>query len=208
MDRGKFITIEGIEGVGKSTNIEAIKKELDAHDISYVLTREPGGTLLAEKIRDLLLKESDEAPVELSELLLVFAARAQHLKKIIIPALNRGDWVICDRFTDATYAYQGGGRGLSTSVISELESLVQGELRPDFTIILDLDPDIGLGRARNRGELDRFENEEKIFFGKVRRAYLDIAVQFPDRCYVVNAANDIDQVSTDILTELRNRILS
>jgi len=173
-----------------------------------VLTREPGGTLLAEKIRDLLLKESDEAPVELSELLLVFAARAQHLKKIIIPALNRGDWVICDRFTDATYAYQGGGRGLSTSVISELESLVQGELRPDFTIILDLDPDIGLGRARNRGELDRFENEEKIFFGKVRRAYLDIAVQFPDRCFVVNAANDIDQVSTDILTELRNRILS
>ncbi|MDD9896363.1 MAG: dTMP kinase [Gammaproteobacteria bacterium] len=208
MSRGKFITIEGIEGVGKSTNIEAIKNELDANGISYVLTREPGGTLLAEKIRALLLKESDEAPVEMSELLLVFAARAQHLEKVIIPTLKNGDWVICDRFTDATYAYQGGGRGLNFSTIAELESMVQGELRPDLTIILDLDPDTGLARARDRGELDRFENEQKIFFDKVRSAYLNIAKKFPDRCVVINAANDIERVSTDILRELRNRFFN
>ncbi|MDD9889909.1 MAG: dTMP kinase [Gammaproteobacteria bacterium] len=208
MSRGKFITIEGIEGVGKSTNIEAIKNELDANGISYVLTREPGSTLLAEKIRALLLKESDEAPVEMSELLLVFAARAQHLEKVIIPTLKNGDWVICDRFTDATYAYQGGGRGLNFSTIAELESMVQGELRPDLTIILDLDPDTGLARARDRGELDRFENEQKIFFDKVRSAYLNIAKKFPDRCVVINAANDIERVSTDILRELRNRFFN
>lgn len=205
MNTGKFITIEGVEGVGKSTNIKLIKNELESREIPYILTREPGGTLLSEKIRDLLLKPNEEPPVEIAELLLVFAARAQHLEKVILPALNKGDWVICDRFTDATYAYQGGGRGLGSSEISQLETLVQGELRPDLTIILDLDPNAGLTRAMNRGELDRFENEQLDFFEKVRSTYLQIAKEFPDRCVVIDAGNEIEQVRSDILSELTIR---
>ncbi|NKB31720.1 MAG: dTMP kinase [Pseudomonadales bacterium] len=206
MAKGKFITIEGVEGVGKSTNIDAIKKYLDSKNIPFIVTREPGGTLLAEKIRELLLKIDDDSPVELCELLLVFAARAQHLEKVISPALANGDWVICDRFTDATYAYQGGGRGLDVSVIAELETMVQGSLRPDLTIILDLDPETGLSRAKNRGELDRFENEQKEFFEKVRAMYLNIAEQQPDRCAVIDAGNDIEQVSAAILSEITRRL--
>ena len=207
MSRGKFISIEGVEGAGKSTNIEAIKQYLVGKEIDFVVTREPGGTVLAEKIRRLLLHVSDDAPAELTELLLIFAARAQHIEKVIQPALENGRSVVCDRFTDATYAYQGGGRGLKTSVIAELESMVQGELRPDLTIILDLDPEAGLVRAKERGELDRFETEKDEFFEKVRSAYLDIATSNPDRCFVINAGQSIEQVRADIINLLDKRLL-
>lgn len=200
--RGLFLTLEGAEGVGKSTNIEFITQYLDQHGIEYVLTREPGGTLLAEKIRDLLLAVHDEPMSELTELLLVFAARAQHLDKVIEPALSAGKWVVCDRFTDATFAYQGAGRGLSTETIAQLQSLVQGELRPDLTIILDLDPEIGMERASNRGELDRFEREQQRFFRNVRQGYLDIALAEPDRCAVIDASKPLEGVKQDLLAAL------
>ena len=208
MSQGKFISIEGVEGVGKSTNIEAIKKFLEVKKIDFVVTREPGGTALSEKIRELLLQVNNEAPGEMTELLLIFASRAQHLEKVIRPALENGIWIICDRFTDATYAYQGGGRGLKTSVIAELESMVLGELRPDLTIILDLDPETGLARAKERGELDRFENEKDEFFNKVRSAYLDIARSNPDRCFVIDASQNIEQVSADIINLFNNTIFA
>lgn len=206
MNRGIFITIEGVEGVGKSTNIEFIKQYLGNLNIDYLVTREPGGTLLAENIRDLLLSIGEDSPVELCELLLIFSARAQHIEKVIEPALKGGTWVICDRFTDATYAYQGGGRGMNAKLISELETMVQGSLRPDLTIILDLDPETGLSRARNRGELDRFEREHVDFFMKVREVYLQIATNYPERCAVINAGNELDEVSRDIELLLKTRL--
>jgi dTMP kinase len=196
--KGKFLTIEGVEGVGKSTNLESIKQILESESINFVATREPGGTLIAEKIRTLLLEHHQEKLCELSELLLVFAARAQHIEVVIKPALEAGTWVLCDRFTDATYAYQGGGRGLNSNTISELENLTQGTLRPDFTLILDLDPEIGLSRAKNRGELDRIELEKTDFFKKVRASYLDIAKREPERCKVVDASRSIEVVSNDV----------
>jgi dTMP kinase len=203
-----FLTVEGVEGVGKSTHIETIKNFLDERDIPCILTREPGGTPVAERIRELLLAvHEDEALCELSELLLVFAARAQHLERVVKPALAQGKWVICDRFTDATYAYQGGGRGLDVAIIAGLESLVQGELKPDLTIILDLDPRIGMRRASERGELDRFEREQIEFFDKVRRTYLDIATADPQRCVVIDAASDLATVSADLLKILNSSLL-
>ena len=203
-----FLTVEGVEGVGKSTHIETIKNFLDARDIPCILTREPGGTPVAERIRELLLAvHEEEALCELSELLLVFAARAQHLERVVKPALAQGKWVICDRFTDATYAYQGGGRGLDVAIIAGLESLVQGELKPDLTIILDLDPRIGMQRASERGELDRFEREKIEFFDKVRQTYLDIAAADPQRCVVIDAGNDLAAVSSDLLKVLNSSLL-
>lgn len=196
--KGKFITVEGVEGVGKSTNIETIKKCLDSNSIEYITTREPGGTLIAEKIRTLLLEHQEEKLCELSELLLVFAARAQHLESMIKPTLEKGLWVLCDRFTDATYAYQGAGRGLDRNAISQLELLAQGELRPDFTLILDLDPEVGLSRAKQRGKLDRFEIEKLDFFNKVRDCYLAIAEQDSERCKIVDASQSIDAVREDV----------
>ena len=203
-----FLTVEGVEGVGKSTHIETIKNFLDERDTPCILTREPGGTPVAERIRELLLAvHEDEALCELSELLLVFAARAQHLERVGNPALAQGKWVICDRFTDATYASQGGGRGLDVAIIAGLESLVQGELKPDLTIILDLDPRIGMRRASERGELDRFEREQIEFFDKVRRTYLDIAAADPQRCVVIDAASDLATVSADLLKILNSSLL-
>lgn len=200
--RGLFLTLEGAEGVGKSTNIEFITQYLEQRGIEYVLTREPGGTQLGEKIRELLLAVHEEPMSELTELLLVFAARAQHLDKIIEPALAAGKWVVCDRFTDATFAYQGAGRGLSMETIGELESMVQGELQPDLTLILDLDPEIGMQRAGNRGELDRFEREQMSFFRHVRQGYLDIAQAEPERCTVIDAAKSLEDVKLDLLAAL------
>ena len=200
--RGFFLTLEGAEGVGKSTNIEFITQYLEQRGIDYVLTREPGGTQLGEKIRELLLAVHEESMSELTELLLVFAARAQHLDKIIEPALAAGKWVVCERFTDATFAYQGAGRGLSMETIGELESMVQGELRPDLTLILDLDPEIGMQRASNRGELDRFEREQMSFFRHVRQGYLDIAQAEPERCTVIDAAKSLEDVKLDLLAAL------
>ena len=205
--RGLFLTLEGAEGVGKSTNISFITEYLEQRGIEYVLTREPGGTQLAERIRDLLLAVHEESMSELTELLLVFAARAQHLDKIIEPALATGKWVVCDRFTDATFAYQGAGRGLSMETIDQLQSMVQGDLRPDLTIILDLDPEIGMQRASNRGELDRFEREQQSFFRHVRQGYLDIAQAEPDRCTVIDASKALEDVKRNLLTVIEQRLL-
>jgi dTMP kinase len=189
---GLFITLEGPEGAGKSTNREYIAARLRERGIEVVLSREPGGTPLAECIRELLLAPSDETMASDTELLLVFAARAQHLAQVIRPALARGAVVLCDRFTDATYAYQGGGRGLSEARIAELERFVQGELRPDLTLVFDLPVAVGLSRAAARGRLDRFEQEGQAFFEAVRRTYLDRAEAAPARYRVLDAAQPLE----------------
>ncbi|TRO25201.1 dTMP kinase [Ectopseudomonas mendocina] len=195
---GLFITLEGPEGAGKSTNREYLAERLRERSIDVLLTREPGGTPLAERIRELLLDPSDEPMAADTELLLVFAARAQHLQQVIRPALARGCVVLCDRFTDATYAYQGGGRGLSIERIAQLEQFVQGELRPDLTLIFDLPVEVGLARAAARGRLDRFEQEGRGFFEAVRQAYLQRAAQSP-QCYrVLDAGQTLVQVQADI----------
>ena len=195
---GRFITIEGGEGAGKSTAQSYLAEKLTAQGISVLQTREPGGTPLAEAIRRNLLSLDEEAPVEMAELLLVFAARAQHLSKVIEPALNQGQWVLCDRFTDATYAYQGAGRGLSAKHIGKLEALVQGDRRPDTVILLDMPPEIGLARARARGALDRFEQEKHAFFERVRQGYLGRAAEFPDRYVIVDAAQERSRVQKSL----------
>lgn len=195
---GRFITIEGSEGAGKSTAQTFLADKLTAQGISVLQTREPGGTPLAEAIRRNLLSVDEEAPVEMAELLLVFAARAQHLAKVIEPALEQGKWVLCDRFTDATYAYQGTGRGLSAELIGKLEVLVQGDRRPDTVILLDMPPQIGLARARARGALDRFEQEEQAFFERVRQGYLKRAAAFPDRYVVVDATQELNEVQRSL----------
>jgi dTMP kinase len=204
--RGLFITVEGGEGVGKSTNIDVIKSYLDSHKIPYILTREPGGTLIAEKIRELLLDSQEEDFDPTCELLLVFAARAQHLNQLIRPTLESGTWVLCDRFTDATYAYQGAGRQLDKNLIASLEQLVQKDLRPDLTVILDLDPEIGLQRARERGELDRIEQEAMEFFRSVRECYLQIASNDPQRCVIVDASASVEEVSQQLRALLEARL--
>lgn len=194
MSTGRFITVEGIEGVGKTTNLEFIHQYLLSLGLEVVRTREPGGTPLAESIRELLLAPRVEPVAELAELLLMFAARAQHIDQCIRPALERGAWVLCDRFTDATYAYQGGGRGLDQSRIAQLETLVQGELRPDLTILLDLPARQGMARARARSAPDRFEAEAEAFFERVRECYLQRAAAEPQRFAVINAAPPLEQV--------------
>jgi len=202
---GKFITVEGGEGVGKSTNIRFISDWLAQQGIDHLCTREPGGTPCAENIRELLLAHHEEELDATAELLLIFAARAQHLNRVIRPALESGRWVLCDRFTDATYAYQGGGRGIDRDNIALLENLVQGMLRPGMTLILDIDPELGMTRAARRGELDRFEREQAGFFDKVRSTYLELARATPDRYRVIDASAALDQVQRDIaavLTEL------
>ncbi|WP_122664936.1 dTMP kinase [Pseudomonas viridiflava] len=195
---GLFITLEGPEGAGKSTNREYLAAQLRAEGIDVLLTREPGGTPLAERIRELLLAPSDEAMHADTELLLVFAARAQHLAEVIRPALARGAVVLCDRFTDATYAYQGGGRGLSHERIATLESFVQGALRPDLTLVFDLPVEVGLARATARGRLDRFEQEGRTFFDAVRSTYLNRAKAEPARYRLVDAAQSLPQVQQSL----------
>lgn len=195
---GLFITLEGPEGAGKTTNREYLAEQLRAAGIDVVLTREPGGTPLAERIRELLLAPSDEAMHADTELLLVFAARAQHLAQVIRPALARGAVVLCDRFTDATYAYQGGGRGLSVPRIAALEDFVQGQLRPDLTLVFDLPVEIGLARATARGRLDRFEQEGRTFFDAVRNTYLQRAAAEPQRYRLVDAAQSLAQVQRSL----------
>ena len=195
---GLFITLEGPEGAGKSTNREYLAERLREQGIEVVLSREPGGTPLAERIRELLLAPSDEIMDSDTELLLVFAARAQHLAQVIRPALARGAVVLCDRFTDATYAYQGGGRGLSEARIAELERFVQGELRPNLTLVFDLPVEIGLSRAAARGRLDRFEQEGRAFFDAVRHTYLQRAQAAPARYRVLDAAQSLEAVQRAI----------
>ena len=201
MIRGKFITLEGGEGVGKTTNLVFIKDYLQQHNIPVVVTREPGGTVLAEKIRHLLLDKDSETISEQAELLLIFAARAQHIKHVIEPALAQGEWVLCDRFTDATYAYQGGGRNMRISTIEWLENLVQGNLRPDLTLLLDAPVEIGMERARERGAFDRFESEKTSFFEHVRRAYLLQAELYPQRIKLIKANQPLIDVQRAIVDE-------
>jgi len=195
---GLFITLEGPEGAGKSTNRDYLAARLREHGLDVVLTREPGGTPLAEKVRELLLAPSDEVMAADTELLLVFAARAQHLAQVIRPALAKGSVVLCDRFTDATYAYQGGGRGLSVARIAALEQFVQGDLRPDLTLVFDLPVEVGLARAAARGRLDRFEQEGQAFFEAVRQAYLQRAQGEPQRYNLLDAAQPLDVVQRAI----------
>ena len=196
--KGLFVTLEGPEGAGKSTNREYLAERLRACGVDVVLTREPGGTPLAERILELLLTPADEPMAVDTELLLVFAARAQHLAQVIRPALERGAVVLCDRFTDATYAYQGGGRGLSIERIAQLEVFVQGELRPDLTLIFDLPVEVGLARAAARGRLDRFEQEGLRFFESVRRAYLERAKAAPSRYRIIDAGQPLNVVQQDV----------
>ena len=208
---GLFITLEGPEGAGKSTNRDYLAACLKAHGVEVLLTREPGGTPLAERIRDLLLAPSDEPMAADTELLLMFAARAQHLQEVIRPALARGSVVLCDRFTDATYAYQGGGRGLSAERIAILEAFVQGDLRPDLTLVFDLPVEVGLSRAAARGRLDRFEQEGRAFFEAVRRTYLQRAATAPGRYKVLDAAQslaDVQLALDRLLPELLERCLA
>lgn len=194
---GRFLTLEGSEGVGKSTNLDFMADRLRQCGIPLIVTREPGGTEIAEKIRHLLLQPHDETMSHMTELLLVFAARAQHLDTVIRPALSRGQWVLCDRFTDATYAYQGAGRGMDRTTIAKLETMVQQDLRPDLTLILDVDPAVGLSRIASRGEPDRFEQEKLAFFRRVRDNYLARAAEDPVR-KVVDAGRELSDVQQEI----------
>lgn len=193
-ERGRFITLEGIEGAGKSSQMEPLRQVLVERGIPVVTTREPGGSPVAEQIRGVLLDKANAGMGATAELLLVFAARAEHLEKLIVPALSQGTWVLCDRFTDATYAYQGGGRGVDGARIGLLERLVQGELRPDLTLVFDLPPDLGLSRARVRGASDRFESERLAFFEAARAVYLERARTSPGRYRVLDATQSLESV--------------
>lgn len=193
-ERGLFITMEGVEGAGKSTAMDLVESLLKDADIEVVCTREPGGTVLGEKLRGLLLATGEEAVDPMAELLMMFAARAQHLEQVILPSLKAGRWVLCDRFTDASFAYQGAGRKLGDAPVAVLEELVQGELRPDFTILLDAPTEVGLERARGRGALDRFEQEDIAFFERVRRDYLRRAASSSGRYHVIDASHDLPTV--------------
>ena len=196
--RGKFITLEGQDGAGKSTNLTVLQQALIDAGKDLIVTREPGGTPFGEKIRQLILSSQDDQFGDMAELLMIFAARAQHITSVIEPALAAGKWVLCDRFTDATYAYQGGGRGIDTAKIAELEQLVQGDLRPDLTVLLDLSVDVSENRAGQRSAPDRFERQKNQFKSKVRASYLSLAADNPARYKVVDAGDGLDVVKARV----------
>jgi dTMP kinase len=209
---GRFMTIEGIEGVGKTTQVARLSKALTERSVDHVVTREPGGTPLAEKIRALVLAAGAERLPEAAELLLMFAARSVHLENFIEPELAAGRWVICDRFTDATYAYQGAGRGIDNGTIGQLESLVQGTRRPHLTLLLDVPVSVGLARAGARRSTtaqvpdpDRFERERADFFERVRAGYLARAASDPSRMVVIDASRSVDEVAAQVMASLRSR---
>lgn len=196
---GFFITLEGIEGVGKSTAVQFVNEYLKSQGKAVLATREPGGTPVAEAIRQVLLHtDSNETLLSETELMLMFAGRAQHLGHVIIPALQRGEWVVCDRFTDASFAYQGGGRGMSMEAIAWFENWVQKQLRPNMTILLDAPVELALTRAKKRSAPDRFEQETKAFFERVRECYLQRAKAEPKRFHIVDATLSIEQVQKAI----------
>ena len=197
--RGKMISVEGIEGVGKSTLLPLMAETLRQSGVKVIETREPGGTVIGEQIRHVLLHQKEAAIAPVTELTLMFAARAQHLEEVIKPALQAGHWVLCDRFTDSTYAYQGGGRQLPTSLIEKIEHAVIESFQPDHTLLLDLDVIEGLNRAAQTGAKDRFESESIAFFNRVREAYLSRASQF-DRITVLSAAPPLMEVSRTVVT--------
>ena len=205
MNKGLFITVEGIEGVGKTTHLMYINELLQQAGRQVQLTREPGGTRTGEEIREILLHRTTQPIGDITELLLIFSARAQHLEEIIRPALGRGTDILCDRFTDATYAYQGAGRGIGMQQVQVLEALVQQGMKPDLTILFDAPVDIGLQRARDRSDADRFESQTVKFFERVRQAYLDIAAQEPERVVVVDAAGSLESVQVEFRQVLQAR---
>lgn len=196
--RGRFITVEGIEGVGKSTNLRYLKRAIERHGYQVIAGREPGGTPMAERIRRLLVEHGDEPMPDIAELLLMFSARALHVENVIRPALAAGTWVVCDRFTDASRAYQGGGRGLPMETIDRLADWVHGDLVPDATLLLDAPVEVGLGRASRRGAPDRIETERADFFARVRQAYLELAAADPKRFIVMDATRPLAEVRADI----------
>ncbi|MGR9105344.1 MAG: dTMP kinase [Gammaproteobacteria bacterium] len=204
MARGRFITLEGGEGLGKSTNLKFVESWLVNHGKDVLVTREPGGTRVGEAIRSLLLDAADrQALTDEAELLLIFAARAEHVQKVIRPALDLGRWVLCDRFTDATYAYQGSGRGLDEARIEYLEHWIQTGLAPDLTILFDAPVEVGLARARRRGDPDRFEREDRDFFERIRSGYLQRAMCFQQRIRVIDASCSLEAVQLAIQKELQ-----
>ncbi len=206
MMRGRFISIEGGEGAGKSTMVERLTTWLESRGHRVITTREPGGTVLAEKIRAILLNDDHAELCSQAELLLMFAARAQHLEELIRPALGRGETVLCDRFTDATWAYQGGGRQMPAALIAGLEEMVHGDLQPDLTLLLDLPVELGLERAARRSEADRFEQEPLRFFERVRQTYLDRAAAKASRFAVIDASGDVEQVWAQIEAVVERRL--
>jgi len=195
---GKFITVEGIEGAGKTTCIQVVTEVIEHQGINAIHTREPGGTDLGEDLRSLLLGHKHTGMSDDAELLMMFAARAEHIAQKIQPALDDGKWVLCDRFTDATYAYQGYGRGIPLEKIAGLENWVQGELRPDLTLLMDLPVEVGMERAGKRSAPDRFESEAWDFFERIRQGYLSIAAEQPSRVKVIDASQDLPDVQAQV----------
>jgi len=195
---GKFITVEGIEGAGKTTCMQVVTEVIEHQGINAIHTREPGGTDLGEDLRSLLLGHKHTGMSDDAELLMMFAARAEHIAQKIQPALDDGKWVLCDRFTDATYAYQGYGRGIPLEKIAGLENWVQGELRPDLTLLMDLPVEVGMERAGKRSAPDRFESEAWDFFERIRQGYLSIAAEQPSRVKVIDASQDLPDVQSQV----------
>ena len=202
MARGKFITVEGVEGVGKSTNVDFLAAAIKAQGFDVICTREPGGTPMAERIRQMLLEHGEEPLPDIAELLLFFAARSLHISNTIRPALDAGNWVICDRFTDASRAYQGSGRGLEMQRINLLADWVQEDLQPDMTLLLDAPAEVGMQRAEQRGETDRLESEQISFYKRIRAGYLALAKAHPERFVVVDAARPLQDVQVSITAAL------
>ena len=211
MTQGRFITLEGIEGAGKSTVARLVRDSLRASGLPVLMTREPGGTPLAERVRQIVLDPGDEHMTAQAETLLMFAARSVHLDNLIRPALARGDWVVCDRFTDATRAYQGGGRGVSLAWIEQLAAAIHGDLSPDCTLLLDLPVQLGLERAKVRAgdaSADRFESEREPFFERVRTAYLALARSEPERIHVVDARAPLADVEQQVAEALAPLVIT
>ena len=201
--RGRFITVEGVDGAGKSSHLDAIVAWVQSQGFTCLLTREPGGTALGDQLRALLLHQA-MSPV--TELLTVFAARAEHVSALIEPALSRGDWVVCDRFTDSTRAYQGGGRGLDLALIEQLATLTHAQCQPDLTLVFDLDPTTASTRIQGRGAADRFEQESLAFSAAVRQQYLSIVANEPARCSLIDAAQPLESVRQQVLATLRDKL--
>lgn len=207
MKRGRFISVEGIEGVGKSSNIEVLVEHIETAGFKVLTTREPGGTPLAEDIRDLLVNRGDEPIPAVAELLLMFAARSLNVSNVILPALEEGTWVITDRFSDSSRAYQGGGRGLPMENINQLADWVHGDIWPDLTILLDAPVEVGMDRARKRGKPDRIEQEKHDFFARVRECYLELAAKEPERFAVIDTTRELSAVKAEVVS-LAERLIN
>jgi len=201
--KGMFLSLEGSEGVGKTTSLKFIQEHIESLGHQVLITREPGGTPMAEELRNILLAEREEKIEANTELLLMFASRCQHVSQVIKPALQAGKWVICDRFVDASFAYQGGGRELGFSRIEALEKWCLGDFKPDLTLLLDMSVEEGIARTKKRGKADRFETEQMAFYQRIRSAYLRRAEQDPSRIFVIDAAPEIKTVQNSLKTILQ-----